>query len=81
MRDWASDHDLTDVEIKIPSLAAGPAASLEYVKDDGDGSDYWRVWQLVDDTRAAFITYNCRAADADLERAEREAILASFRWD
>lgn len=64
----------------LASSPTGTPASWVGIDDDRDGR-HWELWQIVDDKRAATITYNCRVKDAGVDADVRQAAVSSFRWE
>jgi hypothetical protein len=67
-------------QVKTLALGGKPAATFSVV-EAGAEPRFWQVWHVLDDTRAAFVTYSSEAADQGLEASKRAAILTSFRWE
>ena len=60
-------------------LAGSAACRFTYVEPTSPPT-FWEVWKIVDDSRAATITYNCFAEDEPAEREVRHSVVSSFRW-
>jgi hypothetical protein len=74
-REW----DVSDKEIRATSIGGCSATEFQFT-EHGYHPTYWQVWHLVGTRRAAFITYSCDPKDSELEPAERQRIVESFRW-
>jgi hypothetical protein len=71
-RGW--NVDMGDIDDFVVNGA--PGAHLTY----RDSNDHWDLWEAVDMNRLVTMTYVADLQDADTERTDREAIIASFRW-
>jgi hypothetical protein len=69
--------DIKPDEVESLSLGGGPAAKIAH----RDASDYWEVWQALDQNRLVTLSYVCNAADAPVEAEARKSIITSFKWD
>jgi len=71
---WAETHP------QSITIGGSPTACFEYRETDADDDTYWCVWFVVEERRAALITYTSAWIDRRVEEFEREHIVASFRW-
>jgi hypothetical protein len=76
---FAASRSWTAVVFEEIEISGSPGCRFTYVEPDGEPM-FWEVWHIVDDTRAATITYLCDVEQEPVERSIRQEIVSSFRW-
>jgi hypothetical protein len=71
--------DVGEADIRVKGTNAFAVSEFEFTQH-GDDPSYWQVWHAVGAQRAALITYTSDPEDAEMETAERNEIVDSFRW-
>ena len=67
----------SSVQVRLRDINGEDAAYIEMIDD---GGDWWRAWHLADQTRLICLAYNCARSDTEVERADVDRMVDSFRW-
>lgn len=78
--EWTRARGIADVGLKRLMHFGMHAVEFETIERSDEDLTFWQVWAIVGERRAAFVTYVCDAADALVEKSERERIMASFSF-
>jgi hypothetical protein len=71
---------ITNIKVNLARFKNHALAFTEYIKEEKKQINFWRLWQLVDATRAVTITYNCDIEDKDIERKEIDEIISKIEF-